>query len=101
MWLRPSPFRDPGPTANPRVELGEATDSSIADYSGVTTILNLAKSKAGALRDVAGRGPDYFGEVTVQRSGTLYAAALVLGATRFGGSQNPEYERIDTAVHWR
>jgi hypothetical protein len=74
MWLRPSPFRDPGPTANPRVELGGAADRGIAGYSGVTTILDLAKSKAEALREMnthwLERQPDYFGEVTAQRSGT-------------------------------
>jgi hypothetical protein len=45
MWLRPSPFRDPGPTARPRLELGGAAVRSIAGFSGVTTILDLGNRK--------------------------------------------------------
>jgi hypothetical protein len=48
MWLRPSPFRDPGPTANPRVELGGAADRSMTGYSEVTTILDFGKIESGS-----------------------------------------------------
>ena len=71
MWLRLSPFRDPRPTANPRVELGGAGDRGMASYSGVTTILDLGKSKAEASADrtqLPERDPTNFGEVTAQRS---------------------------------
>jgi hypothetical protein len=90
MWLRPSPFRDPGPTARPRLELGGATVRSIVGFSGVTTILDL---ESGSSSDTTHTGPSYIlAKVTAQRSGLL-TQQLKHWQYKIWGSQNLEYDR--------
>lgn len=115
MWLRPSPFRDPGPTARPRLEVGGATVRSVSAYSGVTTVSRPWKSRADALSertDTGWLGPSsILAKVTAQCGAgqrNTYAAAVVLevpdsAVTESRTWQEALYLRVpcDTTVHWR
>ena len=90
MWLRPSPFRDPGPTANPRVELGGGADRGMAGYSGVTTTLDLGKSKAEVLRTE--RDPTILAKLQRSEAEHYLCSSCSTGPTRFGGHKIPGYD---------
>ncbi len=93
MWLRPSPSRDPGPTARPRLELGGAGVRGVAGYSGVTTICDLGNRK----RKLFGEGTSWLDGTRprkLQRSGAEYLHSSGSPRThKTWGSLNPEYDR--------
>jgi hypothetical protein len=74
MWLRPSPFRDPGPTARPRLELGGAAVVVYCGLLGGYDDSRPWKSQAEVLRirhTLAGRDPAILTKVTAQCGGLL------------------------------
>jgi hypothetical protein len=68
MWLRPSPFRDPGPTARPRLGLGGAAVCGIAGYSGDYDDFSTLEIEAVASSERTHR---LWRKLRRQRSGTL------------------------------